>query len=196
MIEVSQTAQRYFRHLIDQQELPGLSLRIRVIDPGTPKASCDLQFCPQGEQEATDRGVEFSGFNLYVAQDSAEWLEEATIDFEEDASGGQLSIKAPNIKGNTPNADATLEDRVAWVLETEINPGLASHGGRVALQEITAEKDVVLRFGGGCHGCGMADVTLKQGIEKALKGHFPELRSVVDATDHSSGENPYYQPRG
>jgi Fe/S biogenesis protein NfuA len=193
MIEVSRTAQRYFQHLIEQQDLPGLGLRIQVIDPGTPNASCDLQFCPSGEQEATDQGVEFSGFNLYVAQDSADWLAEATIDFEEDPAGGQLSIKAPNIKGSKPEDDAALEHRVAWVLESEINPGLASHGGRVALQEITEENDVVLRFGGGCHGCGMADVTLKQGIEKALKSHFPELRSVVDATDHSSGKNPYYR---
>jgi len=193
MIEVSSTAQQYFQHLIDQQDVPGLGLRIRVIDPGTPRASCDLQFCPQGEEEATDQGVEFSGFNLYVAQDSAEWLLEATIDFEEDTGGGQLSIRAPNIKGNMPGDEADLADRLAWVLETEINPGLASHGGRVALEEITEDRDVVLRFGGGCHGCGMVDVTLKEGIEKALKEHFPDVRSVIDATDHSSGKNPYYR---
>jgi Fe/S biogenesis protein NfuA len=193
MIEVSAKAQKYFRRLIEQQDLPGLGLRIRVIDPGTPRASCDLQFCPQGEQQASDQDVEFSGFNLYVAQDSAEWLIEATIDFEEDTSGGQLSIRAPNIKGNMPGEDANLAERVAWILETEVNPGLASHGGQVALEEITAEKDVVLRFGGGCHGCGMVDVTLKQGIEKTLKGHIPEIRSIIDATDHSSGKNPYYR---
>jgi Fe/S biogenesis protein NfuA len=193
MIEVSSTAQKYFRHLIEQQDMPGLGLRIRVIDPGTPRASCDLQFCPQGEQEATDQDIEFSGFNLYVAQDSSEWLVAAQIDFEEDSAGGQLSIRAPNIKGSKPAAEAGLAERVAWILESEINPGLASHGGRVALAEITDEMDVVLQFGGGCHGCGMVDVTLKQGIEKALKGHFPEIRAIVDATDHSRGKNPYYR---
>jgi len=193
MIEVSTSAQRYFKRLIDQQDLPGLGLRIRVIDPGTPRASCDLQFCPQGENEVTDQGVEFSDFNLYVAQDSIGWLEEATIDFVEDSTGGQLSIRAPNIKGSTPSDDAGLSDRVAWLLETEINPGLASHGGQVSLQEITPERDVVLRFGGGCHGCGMVNVTLKEGIEKSLKQHFPEINSVIDATDHSTGENPYFQ---
>ncbi|MFT5140322.1 MAG: Fe/S biogenesis protein NfuA [Lysobacterales bacterium] len=193
MIEVSRSAQKYFKRLLDQQDLPGLGLRIRVIDPGTPGASCDLQFCPQGENESADQGVEFSDFNLYVAQDSADWLTEASIDFEEDHSGGQLSIKAPNIKGNMPDDSANLADRVAWILETEINPGLASHGGRVALEEITSEMEIVLRFGGGCQGCGMADVTLKQGIEKSLKGHFPEITAVLDATDHDSGENPYYK---
>ena len=192
MIEVSRNAQKYFKRLIDQQDTPGLGLRISVLDPGTPMASCDLQFCPQGEHETTDQGMEFSDFNLYVAQDSADWLTEAEIDFEQDNSGGQLAIKAPNIKGNMPKEDAKLDERVGWILETEINPGLASHGGKVALQEITADMVVVLQFGGGCQGCGMADVTLKQGIETALKGHFPEITEVRDATDHSTGENPYY----
>jgi Fe/S biogenesis protein NfuA len=128
-----------------------------------------------------------------VAQDSSEWLVAAQIDFEEDSAGGQLSIRAPNIKGSKPATEAGLAERVAWILESEINPGLASHGGRVALAEITEEMDVVLQFGGGCHGCGMVDVTLKQGIEKALKGRFPEIRAIVDATDHSSGKNPYYR---
>ncbi len=193
MIDVSRNAQKYFKRLIDQQDLPGLGLRISVIDPGTPRASCDLQFCQQGEHQATDQGMEFSDFNLYVAQDSAGWLTEAEIDFEEDNAGGQLSIKAPNIKGNMPAETADLQDRVAWIIETEINPGLASHGGHVALEEITPDMAVVLRFGGGCQGCGMADVTLKQGIEKSLKGHFPEITALIDATDHATGENPYYQ---
>jgi Fe/S biogenesis protein NfuA len=193
MIEVSSTAQRYFRHLIEQQDEPELGLRIRVIDPGTPRASCDLQFCPDGQQRTSDIGVEFAGFNLYVASDSADWLAEAEIDFEADAAGGQLSIRAPNIKGRMPGEEAGLAERVAWVLETEINPGLASHGGMATLEDITDAGEVVLRFGGGCHGCGMVNVTLKEGIEKTLKAHFPEVSGVLDATDHSTGENPYYR---
>lgn len=193
MIEVSSTAQRYFQRLIEQQDEAELGLRIRVIDPGTPRASCDLQFCPEGQQQVTDIGVEFAGFNLYVAADSATWLSEAEIDFETDGAGGQLSIRAPNIKGSMPGEEAPLSERVAWVLETEINPGLASHGGMATLEEITDKGEVVLRFGGGCHGCGMVNVTLKEGIEKTLKGHFDEVTGVLDATDHSTGENPYYE---
>ena len=78
------------------------------------------------------------------------------------------------------------------MLETEINPALAAHGGRVGLVEITEEKQAVLQFGGGCHGCGMADVTLKQGIEQTLTQRIPEITGVLDATDHRSGKNPYY----
>ena len=195
MIEITPLAQDYFRQLLEDQEESGAGLRISVVNPGTPKAGCDLQFCPPGAEEGGDVRVEFSAFNLFVDAESSDWLKEAVIDFEQDATGGQLTIKAPNIKGSMPGADAPLAERVAWVLETEINPGLAGHGGMVMLEGVTDAQEVVLRFGGGCHGCGMADVTLKDGIESTLKGHFPEIAAVLDATDHSTGENPYYAPK-
>jgi len=194
MIEITSTAQAYFEKLISQQDEDGLGLRIQVKQAGTPNASCDLQFCPKGQQQSDDRVVEYASFNLYVAASSESWLEEAQIDFDEDATGGQLTIRAPGIKGSQPTADAPIERRVEWLLESEINPALASHGGRVSLVEITREMAVVLQFGGGCHGCGMADVTLKQGIEKTLTEKVPEITAVIDATDHQSGSNPYYAP--
>ncbi len=194
MIKITQSAQDYFQRLITSQDSDDLGLRINVLEPGTPGASCDLQFCPQDQAGPQDERLAFDGFELFVAPESARWLSDSEIDFEEEGAGGQLSIKAPNIKGNTPAADAPLEARVTWVLESEINPQLASHGGRVALTAITEKNEVVLQFGGGCHGCGMADMTLKQGIEKTLMGHFPEISGVLDATDHSTGENPYYAP--
>jgi Fe/S biogenesis protein NfuA len=192
MIIITSPAQKYFAHLIGQQDEEGLALRIAVDRAGTPGASCDLQFCPAGQSLPDDRAVEFEGFRLYVAQASESWLDKAEIDFEEDATGGQLTIKAPGIKGSEPPVEAALDERINWLLETEINPALAAHGGRVRLVEITAEMQAVLQFGGGCHGCGMADVTLKQGIEQTLTRRVPEIRGVLDATDHHSGKNPYY----
>jgi Fe/S biogenesis protein NfuA len=194
MIEITSTAQAYFEKLISQQDEDGLGLRIQVKQPGTPNASCDLQFCPKGQHQADDHVVEYDTFNLYVARISAPWLEKAQIDFDEDATGGQLTIRAPGIKGSEPAADAPVERRIEWLLESEINPALASHGGRVSLVEITREMAAVLQFGGGCHGCGMADVTLKQGIEKTLTEKVPEITAVIDATDHETGKNPYYAP--
>jgi len=192
MITITETAQKYFTRLIAQQDEEDLGLRISVNQPGTPGASCDLQFCPVGQSMPDDLVVDFDSFKLYVARLSEKWLEEAQIDFEEDATGGQLTIKAPGIKGSAPGDEAPLEERVNWLLLTEVNPALASHGGRVSLVEITERKEVVLQFGGGCHGCGMADVTLKQGIEQTLTRHLPEITAVKDATDHRSGSNPYY----
>jgi len=194
MIEITNDAQAYFAKLIAQQEMDNIGLHISVLNPGTPKAACDLQFhSPDAHSADLLKTIAFSDFNLYVPHNSEKWLQNATIDFEKDEAGGQLTIKAPGIKGNQPEDDAPLQDKINWVLTSEINPGLASHGGMVSLEEITAAKDIVLRFGGGCHGCGMADVTLKQGIEKTLKEQFPEIGKVIDATDHASGENPYYE---
>lgn len=192
MIEIKSGAQTYFRKLLDQQEADDLALRISVLEPGSPRAACDLQFCPEGENASDDRRDEFDHFSLFVAADSAKWLVDAVIDFEEENGTGQLTIKAPNIKGNAPGEEAGLDERIRWVLESEINPRLASHGGMVALETITEQTEVVLRFGGGCQGCGMADVTLKQGIETTLMEHFPEITAIKDATDHATGENPYY----
>jgi Fe/S biogenesis protein NfuA len=89
--------------------------------------------------------------------------------------------------------DSPIEDRVNYVLYNEINPGLASHGGHVSLEEIFEENIAILRFGGGCQGCGMVDVTLKDGVEKTLLEHIPHLKEVRDVTDHTITENAYYK---
>ena len=192
MITISDTAQTYFGHLLSQQDEDGLALRIEVQNAGTPRAACDLNFCPQGHSRDDDLVVPFEGFRLFVAAASESWLEDAEIDFEEDATGGQLTIRAPGIKGSEPAADAPLNERVEWLIAQTINPQLASHGGSVALVEITQEKAAVLEFAGGCQGCGMAGVTLKQGIEQTLRTELPEITAVVDVTDHRAGQNPYY----
>jgi len=193
MIEITKSAQEYFGRLIAQQEMDDIGLHLTVIKPGTPLASCDLQFHVAGQSGEKELEFNYDQFNLYVPESSERWLDEAKIDFEKSDAGGQLTIKAPGIKGTKPKDAADLSEKIAWVLEAEINPGLASHGGLVTLEEITDKIEVVLRFGGGCHGCGMANVTLQEGIEKTLKEYFPEVTAVIDATDHATGENPYYK---
>jgi Fe/S biogenesis protein NfuA len=194
MIEITSSAQEYFARLIKQQEMDDIGLHLSVLNPGTPTAACDLQFHVPGQgSDEPELTFNYDEFNLYVPESNEPWLKEARIDFEEDDAGGQLTIKAPGIKGKRPADDAGLADKISWILESEINPGLASHGGMVRLEQITEEIDVILQFGGGCHGCGMANVTLKEGIEKTLKEYFPEINAVVDATDHATGSNPYYK---
>ncbi|HIA59248.1 MAG TPA: Fe-S biogenesis protein NfuA, partial [Gammaproteobacteria bacterium] len=124
---------------------------------------------------------------------SIPFLEDAVVDFAKDSMGGQLTIKAPNSRLPKISDESSLEDRVNYVLFNEINPGLAAHGGNVTLEEIFEEDVAVLRFGGGCQGCGMVDVTLKAGVEKALLEQVPQLKEVRDVTDHSVKENAYYQ---
>lgn len=191
MLTVTPSARDYFSRLLGEQP-DDTNLRLRVINPGTPTADVELTYCAAGQEGAEDHAIDCQSFTLFVERDSAGTLDGAMIDFETDAMGGELSIRAPGLKGHQPSDDAPLKERVQWVLEAHINPMVASHGGRVGLVEITENNDVVLQFGGGCQGCGMIDVTLKQGIETTLRQQIPDVGAVIDATDHASGENPYY----
>mgnify|MGYP001061493189 CR=1 FL=1 len=195
MIHISDSAQNYFRHLLAQQDIDGLGIRIKVVHPGTPKADCVLDYVEAGDLVGDEVCLPCNGFDVHVEAVSAKWLAEAEIDYQASTTGGQLTIRAPHIKGNAPGNDASLSERVSYVLESEINPQIAAHGGRVRLVDISDDGVVLLQFGGGCHGCGMADVTLKQGIETTLRRHFPEISAVRDATDHASGAMPYFRGR-
>lgn len=195
MIEITQRAQDYFSRLVEQQDIEGLGIRLCVVDGGTPAANCELMFCEPSDLDGGEWSLECAGFRLYVDQAEVQWLKAARIDIEPTPTGGQLNIRAPDIKGHVPRADADLVERIQYVIDAEINPQIASHGGRVSLVEVSRDGIVVLQFGGGCHGCGMVDVTLKQGVEKTLCRRIPEVTAVRDATDHASGENPYYTRR-
>lgn len=191
MINISDTAQQHFRKLIEREALDGLGVRLSAVNPGKPNADARLEFAEPRDLRGDEWAVDCEGFTLYIDGDSVPWLDGAEIDYVQQGANSQLQIKAPKIKGLAPAESASLVERVRWVVENEINPQLAQHKGRVSVQEVTAAGEVFLRFGGGCHGCGLVDVTLKQGIEKTLVARVPGITAVRDATDHSNGEAPY-----
>ena len=191
MINISESAQTHFRKLIEREALPGLGVRLSAVHAGTPRADVRLEFAEPGDLQGDEWAIDCDGFTLWLDASSVKYLDGAQIDYETQATGGQLQIRAPKIKGEAPVESASLVERVHWIVEQEINPQLASHRGHVAVQEVTADGVVVLRFGGGCHGCGMAHVTLKQGIEETLLSKVPGVTAVRDATDHDTGEAPY-----
>ena len=134
--------------------------------------------------------------SVAIPADSVELLQGATLEF----NGGMVmqNPNRPRPRGarvaDQPEADLSGEvpQRVIQVLEEQINPAIASHGGYA---ELVAVEDSIayLRLSGGCQGCGMASVTLSQGIEVAILDSVPEITEVVDVTDHASGDNPYYE---
>ena len=193
MITLSTSAQQHFLRLIEQQALPGLGIRMRAVDPGTPGGDCRLEFCEPADRHGSEWEIECEGFSLYVDAPSVPYLDGGTVDFARSPTGGELTIRAPALRGSVPGADASVVERVRHVIESEINPQLASHGGRVSLREVGADGVVVLQFGGGCHGCGMVDATLRGGVERTLRERVPEVTGVADATDHGSGRNPYFR---
>ncbi|MFM2486103.1 Fe-S biogenesis protein NfuA [Celerinatantimonas yamalensis] len=192
MISISTEAQQHFTKLLDAQP-EGTSIRVFVINPGTPHAECGVSYCPTDSVETDDIQIPFEGFKAMVDAASAPFLEDAEIDFVTDKIGSQLTLKAPNAKMRKVGDDAPLIERVEYVLESEINPNLAAHGGRVTVLELTDDGIAIVQFGGGCNGCSMVDVTLKEGIEKQLLEAFPdELKGVRDSTEHQAGEHSYY----
>ena len=195
MIQISESAQTHFRKLLEREGLPGVGVRLSAHMPGTAQADVRLEFAEPADLGGDEWAVDCEGFTLWVDAASVRFLDGAEIDYQHQATGGQLQIRAPGIKGEAPAESASLVERVQWVIVHEVNPQLATHRGHVSLQEVTRDGVVVLSFGGGCHGCGMVDVTLKQGIEKTLLARVPGVTAVRDATDHDTGQAPY-MPRG
>lgn len=192
MINISDAAQEHFQRLLAGQEEPDTGIRVFVVNPGTANAECGVSYCPPDAVEDNDTELKFDGFSAFVDADSAPYLEDAEIDYQKEQTGGQLTLKAPNAKARKVADDAPAEERIQYLLESEINPELANHGGQVSLVELTENGIAVLQFGGGCQGCGMVAVTLKEGIEKNLIAKIPEVKGVQDVTEHAAGENPYY----
>ena len=163
------------------------------MNAGTPQAECGVSYCPPDAVEPEDLHLPFEGFEALIDPQSIPFLEEAAIDFVSDQMGSQLTLKAPNAKMRKVNDDAPLVERIEYVIHSQVNPSLAGHGGKVTLLEITDDGYVILQFGGGCNGCSMVDVTLKEGIEKQFLELFAgEIKGVKDATEHQRGEHSFY----
>ena len=192
MVTITESAQTYLAGLLAKQEAKDIGVRVFITEPGTPMAETCIAYCRPEEAQEDDIKVSYEQFDGYIDARSEPFLEEALVDYAEDRMGGQLTIKAPNAKVPKVSDDSPLEDQINYVLHSQINPSLASHGGMVSLIEIVEENVAVLQFGGGCQGCGMVDVTLKDGVEKTLLETLPQLTAVRDVTDHSVTENAYF----
>jgi len=195
-IEVTTGAADYLAELLEKQNVEGIAVRLFVTQPGTTYAETCLAYCRPEEVNAEDEIMDLEQLRFYIERNSIPYLDEAFIDYAQDRMGGQLTIKAPNAKVPKVSADSPMEEQINYILYSEINPGLASHGGEVKLIELVEEEEgmiAVLKFGGGCQGCSAVDMTLKDGVEKTLVEKLPGLVGVRDETDHSQRENAYFK---
>ena len=192
IIKITKSAEEYLAKLIQDKNETDLSIRIFISDPGTPKAETCLAYCKPDEAMPDDMILNLDLINVNLEKRSLPFLKDAEVNFDNDTFGGQLTIKAPNARLPNISSDSPVEDRINYVIYNEINPMLESHGGEVSLIEFNDKGEAVLKFGGGCQGCGMVDVTLKDGIEKTLVEQIPEVLGVKDTTDHSIDGNAYY----
>lgn len=191
MLEIKEAAQQHLRKLL-ADEAPGTQLRAWVRQAKTPNFECGMSFSAADDGRPADVVLKFTGFEVRVAPNLMVHLQEAVVDYLPNRLGGLLKFDAPFAGPDALGPEASLADRIQWALDTHVNGELMHHGGRVALVEMQDGPTAVLQFGGGCHGCAMVDVTLKEGVEKRLRELIPELAAVRDATDHTAGENPFY----
>ena len=168
------------------------NIKLTIDNVGSPRAETVLQYCKEGEEEDLT-SLDLQGFKLFYNELHEKYLKDTTIDYDVERFGGQLTIKAPNTKTPIIDENSSIEERINAVIINEVNPGLAAHGGMVDLVEFKEGK-AILKFGGGCQGCGMVDLTLADGVEKLLKERIPEITEVSDMTDHSFTDNAYYNP--
>ena len=190
---ITPSAEEYLNELLVNQDDNTNGIKIFVAEPGTPRAETCIAYSKKDEDLSAYLTIKEFDFDLFLEQKSLEFLKEAVVDYSPDKFGGTLTIKAPNAKLPQISEDASIEDKINYVLYSEINPGLAAHGGEVSLIEVLDNETAVLQFGGGCQGCGMVDLTLKDGVEKTLLEQIEGLKKVQDVTDHSYRENAYYK---
>ena len=191
MFNITEEAEAYVADLFAQQDEKDLGLKVDIERAGTPMAAVTFNFCFPKDLAKTYQVFEYKGFKAYVDAPNLDCLTDAQVDLKDEGSVKKLTITAPNAKGAAPKEDAPLAERIRYTIAAEVNPQLASHGGFVELVEITGGQEVVLNFGGGCQGCSSVKVTLKNGVEAQLKSLYPEIKAVLDVTDHSQKENAY-----
>jgi len=187
MLTITEPAQRKILSVIQTQGQPGDGLRLAIVGRTSSGFTYDMHLVGAGEAAAEDIIVNTGDFPVIIDRESAPHLQDVIIDYVENLQHSGFRIGNPNPVWSDPKAMAIQE-----LLDTQINPGVATHGGQI---ELVAVRDnvVYIRFSGGCQGCGMVGVTLHQGVEEAIRQAFPEIREIIDTTDHAAGTQPYYQ---
>jgi Fe/S biogenesis protein NfuA len=189
MLTVTDTAKRQIVSIMESQGRQGDGLRVGIVGRSSAGFRYTMNLVEEGQESPEDVIVDSGEFKVFIDPQSAPHLEGVTIDYIDNGlHGSGFKIDNPNPVWTDP-----LSLRVQELIDERINPGVGAHGGHVELLEVK-DNTVFVRLGGGCQGCGMVDVTLRQGIEVLIREEIPEIQQVVDTTDHASGRNPYYQP--
>tara|TARA_B100000287_G_scaffold358698_1_gene350477 strand:- start:1478 stop:2059 length:582 start_codon:yes stop_codon:yes gene_type:complete len=187
MLEITDKAREMLDQFAEQAEdSDGISLKVEIIGRGPKGFQYDLQLIGKGDSLDDDAEFDVDGMTVFVGSRSVPYLEGTVLDYKETLMGGGFSFENPN-----PLWIDDVSKAVAEVIAEKVNPVVATHGGHVDLIGVDEGK-AIIAFGGGCQGCGMVDVTLKQGVEVMITEGVPGVSGVVDITDHSAGTNPFY----
>jgi Fe/S biogenesis protein NfuA len=186
-----------FRAGVEDADAQAMWIEVTGVHRG--EFTYDLSLKPLAAAAPDDAVERVDGLPVVVPARDVDAVRDALIDWSDDLMRGGLVVNNPNKPSpvvEAPSADGLegdVAERVAQVLDQHVNPAIAMHGGMAQLVGVEGDTAFV-RLGGGCQGCAVAGVTLDQGIESAIVGAVPEVRRVVDVTDHAAGENPFYEP--
>jgi len=202
MIELTFAAREKIHTLVEADVVRDPALRIALAASETPRSPLERQYdislVEREDKQKTEIAINLEGIRVFLNLDTSNLLSGATIDWAEPAGGFSVAVPAPRTAPAPPPrpsangaSNGELADRVQEVIDNLVNPRIASHGGSVEV--VDAADDVVyVRMSGGCQGCAASAATLRQGVERMIKDEVPEVRDIVDLTDHTAGENPYY----
>jgi Fe/S biogenesis protein NfuA len=193
VISVTEVAREKVSELRDAEpEGKRLGLRLEILSEDGDEFAYDLSFQELVEADISDLVKSHGGLRIIIPVKDAPNLEGATLDYEHDG----LVLRNPNKPrpisiGNLTSGDA-LSNEIRAVIDAEINPALDAHGGFVTFVGHDGDGRAFLTMGGGCHGCSMSRQTMLQGVQTTVKERIPAISKVIDATDHSTGNTPYY----
>lgn len=194
MITFTDRASDMVRAFVDEADEGPQALRITVAgSPAAPRF--DLTLVDAHERRDDESAVDGGGFTVLVRESDVATLDGATVDFVDrvNESGFEVRPRAaasPGAPRPTGEPEGEIAERVRGVLDSQVNPAIAAHGGMISLVDVD-DTEVYVEMSGGCQGCALSRMTLRQGVERMLREAVPELTAVHDVTDHASGANPY-----
>jgi Fe/S biogenesis protein NfuA len=191
MLTFTDRAREMVRTFMDQGDGELEALRIGV--EGSPVAPrYELTLVARADRRDDEREVDLGDFAVLVAEGAVDRLNGATVDFVERVNESGFEVRPPGGgAGTRGEPTGPLANRVREVLEAQVNPAIAAHGGQINLVDVQ-DTEIYLEMSGGCQGCALSRMTLRQGVEKMLRQSIPELTAVHDVTDHAGGQNPYF----
>ena len=197
LIDISPAAMETVLGILAEEEEPEtLGLRIEITGTKGVDYIYDLSFDELANMVEGDVVTQVGDLQVIVPAATVESLRGSVLDVPRTSGQGGLVIRNPNrpdpLAGVDLNLEGSIAEKVTQLLEQSINPSLASHGGFATLLGVEDESKVYLTMGGGCQGCAMSAMTLRDGIDRTIRAAIPEVTEIIDATEHSEGENPFY----
>ncbi len=191
-LTITERAKSVIRDFVNRSDGELRAVRITSHPGGAAGTRFELSLVAESDRDENEVQLDMGDFSVLVSREGADRLEGATVDYVERVNESGFEIrparKAPAFSG-PPKGE--LADKVKEVLETQVNPAVASHGGHIALVDVQGT-EIYIEMGGGCQGCALSRMTLKQGVERMVRQAVPEISAVYDVTDHTSGESPFY----